>query len=126
MTISYKKIKSHPRIFLRLFGITAQKFDILLSKLKPLWEKEVISRYKRPGRYYKLSLDEMLMMLFLYYRTYTTQIQVGFMFWVDDSRVCRIIRTLEPLVARLVAIEKNRSLNQEELEQLIDVTEQVI
>lgn len=126
MTISYKKIKNHPRIFLRLFGITAQKFKILSVKLEPLWDKAVISRYKRPGRHYKLSLDQMLMMLFLYYRTYSTQMHIGFMFGIDDSRVCRIIRTLEPLVAGLVAIEKNRSLSQEEIEQLIDVTEQVI
>lgn len=126
MSISYKQIKNHPRIFLRLFGITAQKFKILSSKLKPLWDKAVMSKYKRPGRRYKLSLDQMLMMLLLYYRTYSTQMHIGFMFGIDDSRVCRIIRILEPLVARLVAIEKNRSLNQEELEQLIDVTEQTI
>jgi hypothetical protein len=68
----------------------------------------------------------MLMMLLLYYRTYTTQMQIGFMFGIDDSRVCRIIKILEPLVAEIVAIEKNRALTYEETAQLVDVTEQII
>lgn len=63
-------------------------------------------------------------MLLLYYRTYSTQMQVGFMFGIDDSRVCRKI--LEPLVASIVAIKKNRTLSYEETAQLIDVTEQAI
>ena len=52
--------------------------------------------------------------------------QIGFMFGIDDSRVCRIIKTLEPLLANLVGIKKNRTLTHEEIAQLIDVTEQVI
>ncbi|WP_341826588.1 transposase family protein, partial [Candidatus Sarmatiella mevalonica] len=37
-----------------------------------------------------------------------------------------IIKKLEPLMAGLVAIEKNRELSYEEAAQLIDVTEQII
>lgn len=126
MSVSYSKIKKHPRIFSRLFGITCEQFDILSSKLDPLWQKQVIGKYKRPGRNYKLSLNQMLMILLLYYRTYSTMMQIGFMFGIDDSRICRIIKTLEPLVAKLVAIEKNRTLSYEKATQLIDVTEQII
>jgi len=126
MSISYNKVIKHPTIFLRLFGIKIEEFDILSDKLEILWEKRVTSRYKRPGRNYKLSLKQMLMLLLLYYRTYSTQMQIGFMFGIDDSRVCRIIKTLEPLVARMVAIEKNRTLTREDVVQLIDVTEQII
>lgn len=126
MAISYSKIIKHPRIFLRLFGITSEQFEIIAKNLEPLWQKNVISKYKRPGRNYKLSLQQMLMMLLLYYRTYSTMMQIGFMFGVDDSRVCRIIKTLEPLVVGLVAITKNRTLTHEETAHLIDVTEQVI
>jgi transposase len=126
MSISYNKISKHPKIFLRLLGVTKEEFDILASKLKLEWEKKVINKYKRPGRNYKLSVEQMLMMLLLYYRTYSTQMQIGFMFGIDDSRVCRIIKALEPLVAKIVAIKKNRELSYEETAQLIDVTEQVI
>ncbi len=117
----YYKIKKHPQIFLRLVGISVVEFELLLKKLEPLWQDKVIGQYKRPGRNYKLQLADMLLMLLLYYRTYSTQMQVGFMFGIDDSRVCRIIRILEPLIAKLVAIEKNRTLSYEEALQLIDL-----
>jgi len=126
MAISYNKISKHPKIFLRLLGVTKEEFNILTGKLELEWQQKVINQYKRPGRNYKLSLQQMLMMLLLYYRTYSTQMQIGFMFGIDDSRVCRIIKIIEPLVAGLVAITKNRTLTHEETEQLIDVTEQVI
>jgi len=126
MTVSYKKISKHPKMFLRLLGVTREEFDILASKLELQWEQKVINKYKRPGRNYKLSIQQMLMMLLLYYRSYSTQMQIGFMFGIDDSRVCRIIKKLEPLVARIVAIKKNRTLSYEETAQLIDVTEQVV
>lgn len=126
MTVSHKRLMKHPRIFLRLFGINCSEFEILVKKLSIEWKDKVTSKYKRPGRNYKLSLEQMLMMLLLYYRTYSSLIQIGFTFGIDDSRVCRIIKILEPLVARIVAIEKNRTLKYEEAQQLIDVTEQII
>lgn len=126
MAISYNKISKHPKIFLRLLGVTKKDFDYLAVKIEQEWQQKVINKYKRPGRNYKLSIQQMLMMLLLYYRTYSTQMQIGFMFGIDDSRVCRIIKLLEPLVARIVAIKKNRTLSYEETAQLIDVTEQVI
>jgi hypothetical protein len=51
------------------------------------------------------------LMLCLYYRTYIIQMQVGFMFGLDDARVYRIIKKLELIVARIVAIKKNLTLN---------------
>ena len=126
MSISYTKIKKHPNVFLRLFGIKPQQFEDICRLLESLWEQKVLQRYKRPGRFYKLSVPQMLMMLVLYYRSYTTQMQIGFMFGLDDSRVCRIIRLLEPLVAKIVAIDKNRTLKMEDVTLLLDVTEQPI
>jgi DNA-binding MarR family transcriptional regulator len=124
--IRYSKIAKHPRIFLRLFGIELKEFEIIVNKLEKIWDEKVIKKYKRPGRNYKLNLEQMLLMLLLYYRTYSTMMQIGFMFNIDESRVSRIINKLEPFVAGLVAIEKNRELSYEEAVQLIDVTEQII
>ena len=126
MSVSYTKLRKHPVIFLRLFGMKPGTFDELCEKLAPMWQEKIPDRYKRPGRFYKLSLPEMLMMLLLYYRTYTTQMMIGMMFGIDDSRVCRIIRQLKPLVAQLVAIDKNRTLTQEDVALLVDATEQPI
>lgn len=127
MSISYKKLSQKPIIFNRLVGMKVQDFESILEKLTPLWHKKVLSAYKRPGRNFKLELADILMMLLIYYRSYTTQVFIGYLFSIDDSRVCRLIKKLEPLLARTVAIRKERHLSQEELENLIiDATEQQI
>ena len=52
---------------------------------------------------------------------------VGFMFGVDESRVCRNIQTLEPLLTKVMALFKTKHLSKEEVETLIiDATEQPI
>ena len=99
----------------------------VFSKLLPHWKKRVVQRYKRPGRNNELSLSEQILMLLLYYRSYTTQIFIGFLFDIDDSRICQNIQRLEPILARVIAITKTRHLSQEEIEEIIiDATEQSI
>jgi IS5 family transposase len=118
-------MKKRPLPFERLFGLSPEKFDVIMEKLHPIWEKQVISRYKRPGRHCKLALEDMVLMLLLYYRSYSTQFFIGHLFGLDDSRVCRLIQRLEPLLANVMAISKRRELSQEELDSLIiDATEQ--
>lgn len=127
MSLRYNKIKNHPRTFKRLFGISVDEFGRIAKAVEPEWEKRVIKRYKRPGRNNKLSLHEQILMLLLYYRSYATQIFIGFLFGIDDSRVCRNIQRLEPILARVMAITKTRHLSQEEIEEIIiDATEQQI
>lgn len=127
MSLSYSKIKNHPTTFNRLFGVSVSEFERIFQVVEPEWEKRVTKRYKRPGRNYKLDLASQILMLLLYYRSYTTQIFIGFLFGIDDSRVCRNIKTLEPILARVMAISKPRSLSQEEVEEIIiDATEQQI
>jgi hypothetical protein len=127
MSLKYTKIRKNPIIFNRLFGISVSQFEEILLKIEPQWQKQVINRYKRPGRDYKLELADMLLLLLLYYRSYITQMFVGFLFGIDDSRVCRIIQKLEPILAKGMALTKTKYLSQEEVETLIiDATEQPI
>jgi len=63
----------------------------------------------------------------LYDRSDVTQIFVGYMFGIDDSRVCRIIRRLEPILASVMTLQTCKKLSKEEVETLIvDATEQSI
>ncbi len=127
MSIRYTKIVKSPKVFLRLFGVNAIQFNEILTKVAPLWEKQVLGTYKRPGRNFALCLEDMVLMLLLYYRSYVTQMFVGYLFDLDDSRVCRIIQKLEPLLAKVMAIPKEKYLSQEEVEAtLLDATEQPI
>lgn len=127
MSLKYTKIKKRPIIFNRLFGISVSQFEGILLKVTPQWQKHVINHYKRPGRDYKLELADRLLLLLLYYRSYITQLFVGYLFGIDDSRVCRIIQKLEPILAKELALTKTKYLSQEEIETLIvDATEQPI
>jgi transposase len=127
MSINYTKLRKRPVTFLRLFGVKPQQLDVIVQKVTPLWEKRVLGAYKRPGRDFKLSLEEMTLMVLLYYRSYTTQLHVGFLFGLDDSRVCRLMRRLEPILAEVMAIPKRKNLTEEDIaEILLDATEQTI
>lgn len=127
MSIRYTKIRKSPKTFQRLFGISIVQFEEIFQNVLPVWEEEIYGRYKRPGRGYKLDLSDMILMLLLYYRSYITQVFVGYLFGIDDSRVCRIIQGLEPILASVMAIKKQKHLSKEEVESLIiDVTEQPI
>ena len=56
-----------------------------------------------------------------------THLFISFLFGVDDSRICRVMRKVEPVLAQVVAIPKARQLSQREIESLIiDATEQPI
>jgi len=64
-------------------------------------------------------------MLLIYYRTYTTQAFLGFLFGVDDSAVCRNINPLQPLLAGIFRIPERRiKLDPEDIRELFfDATE---
>jgi hypothetical protein len=125
MALSYEVLSKRPKIFLRLIGIKVKEFDAIVLKLRPLWQEKVIGSYKRQGRRFDNDIPELLMMLLLYYRTYMTQEFIGYLFDLNDSNVCRNIKTLEPLLVQIVSIKKNRKISKDEAESLIiDATEQ--
>ena len=116
-----------PTIFLKLFGVTPLQFERTLIPIRPLWQERVTGAYKRPGRNFKLPLEEMNLLTLLYYRSYVTQAYVGYLFGIDDSRVCRIMRRLEPMLAEVLALSKRDKLSKQEIESLIlDATESPI
>lgn len=102
MSLKYTKIVSRPTIFLRLFGVNPVQFHEILVKISPLWQRHILGKYKRPGRNFDLSLEDMLLMVLLYYRTYSTQIFIGFLFGLDDSRVFRTT-----LKGRIIHVSKS-------------------
>ncbi len=77
MSLRYLKIKKKPRTFLRLFGVSVSEFETILSKVLPEWEKKILGCYKGPGRRYDHSLEDMVLMLLLYYRSYIVKNLLG-------------------------------------------------
>ncbi|HLP34565.1 MAG TPA: transposase family protein [Amoebophilaceae bacterium] len=127
MALAYKKLSKYPHSVRRLLGIEMNQLHSLVEQLTPSWEKQLRLSYRRFGRPYKHDLGSMIILLLIYYRSYITQAFLGYLFDLDKANVCRILRELEPLLARLLPLPKRRVLSKEEVAHLlIDVTEQSI
>lgn len=127
------KLKQHPRVFVRLFGIEPSKFDALVEQVRPLWLKAEAKRLrhsrkikKGSGRPYALTLEESTAMLLLYARTYVTHVFLAALFDVHDSRICRYFRRLRPSVESVFDLPtRNADLSEEEILKLVvDAAEQ--
>jgi hypothetical protein len=128
-----ERLRRSPRAFRQLTGITPLVFDRLLADLTPRYEQADARRKDRPdrrrrpgaGRKHALPLSDRLLMLLIYYRTYTTHAFLGFLFGVDDSAVGRNINPIQPLLAGIFRIPERRiKLDPEEIRELFfDATE---
>src|SRR5919107_4879560 len=111
-----ERLRRSPNAFRQLTGITPIVFDQLLADLTPRYEQADARRKERPGRLrrpgagrkHALDLADRLLMLLIYYRTYTTHAFLGFLFGVDDSAVGRNINPLQPLLAGIFRIPERR------------------
>src|SRR4051812_6759051 len=128
-----ERLRRSPQAFRQLTGITPPVFDQLPADLTPHYDQAEARRKDRPdrqrrpgaGRKHALDLADRLLMLLIYYRTYTTHAFLGFLFGVDDSAVGRNINPLQPLLAGIFRIPERRiRLDPEEIRELFfDATE---
>lgn len=138
MTIS-KRLKKNHKLFIRFTGLNIKQFNNLVLKLEPIYKNNEQKRLKRKnrkriiggGKQFKLSLEDRLLMLLLYYRTYLTQEFIGLLFNLHNSNISRIIKHLNPLLSQIFHIPERRvKLTEKEIEKIqylfIDGTEQPI
>jgi hypothetical protein len=79
----------------RISGVKQEKFEKCVRKVKPAWKAEE-KRKLVAGRPYGIGeLREHLLLLLMYYRTYTTHLFLGQIFKVDEATICRAIKCFE-------------------------------
>lgn len=132
------QLSRSPEVFRRLVGIPPEQFFSLSEKIRPLYEQAEEKRLHRlqPKRIralkvdkqYKLSLEDRLLMLLMYYRLYVTHAFLGFLFGIDDSNVGRNMNPLQSMLAQFFKIpERKVELEADEIALLfLDGTEQKI
>lgn len=127
------KLKQSPKVFSRIFGIEPGKFEELVLKIEPLWQKAEAKRLrhtrkikKGSGRPYLLNLGESVAMLLLYTRSYTTHIFLSALFDIHESAICRYFAKIRPVVESVfdIPIEKTDLREDEILKLVVDATEQ--
>jgi len=130
------RLRKSPQTFRRLTGITPEKFDELLLELEALYEEWNSNRLGYPrrkreiggGRKFLLSLEDRLLLLLLYYRTYVSYAFLGFLFQMDEGSPGRMFKPLEPLLAGIFRIPERRiEMGEDEMLTLFfDGTEQPV
>lgn len=126
MTINYKNLSKKPLIFRRLTGVNIAEFQEICKRVTPLWQENIEEKKQCVGRPATLgSIEDKLLALLIYYRTYITQEFIGYLFNLHSANVCRLFKKLEPFMAKKLTIKKDRTLTPEAIIKLLaDVTEQ--
>ncbi len=119
--LTYKKLFNKPGKLLRFTGLTVNQFIILVNRLKPLWKEIEFNRLFRQnrirsiggGRQYRLkTTEDKLLLILLWYRTYTIYELLGWIFNLDGTNIGRMINKVTPLIEKvadynLVSVLKN-------------------
>lgn len=131
-----KRLKEKPQTFRRLTGLSIEKYNEIFRELEGLYldfNLKCLGRKNRQrkiggGSQFKLSLEDRLLMLLMYYRLYVPHTFLAFLFDIDDSNAGRNINPLQPLLAKIFTIPERRiDLSEDEIYELfIDGTEQPV
>ena len=104
--LRFATLVRHPRKLYRMTGLTLDQFQMLTTRLSPLWahaERTRLSQRKRQhaigqGTKYKLAtMADKLLCVLAFYRFYITDELLGYLVGLDASNVCRLQQRLEPL-----------------------------
>jgi hypothetical protein len=128
MNLRYEKLRYRGRLFIRLTGVSQEVFSRIIKALAPEWEKLEAQRKSPSGRRMNLeTLEDRVLVVLMYYRTYITHEFLGYLFGLHNSNISRLLSKLEPIMAKKITIKKDPRLTAEKiLELLVDVTEQPI
>jgi len=105
--LRFATLAHHPRKLYRMTGLTLDQFQMLTTRLGPLWtqaERVRLSQRRRQhaigqGRKYKLAtIADKLVCVLAFYRFYLTDELLGWLVGLDASTVCRLQQRLEPLI----------------------------
>lgn len=115
--MDYERIsKFNDKKFERSVGIPRILFEILVEIVKDY----LIQIHKKGGRKPNLSLEKLLLMLFIYYRNYPTFLSLSIQFGLDESNEYKLVKKIEKLIFGLLSI--NQYVNNIEFSQLINIS----
>lgn len=119
-----KRIYKQAKLFKSLTGVGLKEFWDMVRKVRPQWEAFQRSK-KVSGRPSKLdSLADEVLLVLIYYKYYTSFRFLELIFDMSESNICRHIQRMERMLARVVKIDKDRALSNDQLKAiLIDATE---
>ena len=102
--LTFLKLSKNPGAFQRMTGASVRQFKTIANIILPYWEELERKRLTRANRQraigagakYRLpTLQDKLLVIFLYYRSYITMEFLGYLFDLNRSNICRLIQRLQ-------------------------------
>lgn len=124
MSLSYKKLQGKPRYFHHLTGLSIEEFQKVVQEIRPNYEKWELSKKSHGRSSHFESLEDQVLCLMMYYRTYITQTFLGYLFNLHNANICRRLKKIELMMVKKIHIKKDRTLTEEKVMAILaDVTE---
>jgi hypothetical protein len=128
----WKKIKNLKNgNFKRLTGVKRNTFKSMVREVRTFNERIVRKKGNHRSCPSKLSIEDQLLMMLMYYREYRTQYHIGGTYGIAESNVSRIIRRTENILkkSKLFELPGKEKLKKVKIEYdvyLLDATEHLI
>ncbi len=125
--LTFNYLSQKPTKFYRFTGLEVGEFLILKEEVEPLWVEAEIKRLSRPNRqrnigggrkYHLKTLKDKMLLVFLFYRLYLNYDFLGFIFGFDGTNVGRLIKRIEPVLAKRLKLPSIKRLSQKRISSL--------
>ncbi len=108
----YERLSKNPALFQSLLGISVEECSAIVEKIEKIYpkvEKKRLSRKNRKcaidaGRRFSLNIRDRVLLTLFYFRTYSSQRLVAFVFRTIPAIVSRIINHMVPLLKKCIPI----------------------
>lgn len=124
MGLNYANLSKTPKTFQSLSGVSVEEFRKIVEIARSGYG-ELMAQKKSAGRNSGFSsLEDKVLCILMYYRTYVSQTFLGYLFGLHNANVCRMMKKVEPLLAGALSIRKDRTLTEQKVMAILaDVTE---
>jgi len=124
MHLTYEKLIKRSLSFKRISGLRIEEFNRLVTRIEPSFQQLEANKLRQGRTCHLPTLEDKLLCVLIYYCSYITHVFLGYLFNLHNSNICRLLRKMEPFLAKKISIKKDRSLTADKvLKMLVDVSE---
>ncbi|MFZ6016809.1 MAG: transposase family protein [Nitrospirota bacterium] len=130
--LNFNHLSKKPTKFYRFTGLEVGEFLVLKEEIEPLWQKAEIKRLSRPNRqraigggrkYHLRTLEDKMLLVFLFYRLYLNYDFLGFIFGFDGTNAGRLIKRMEPVLTKRFKLPSIKRLSSKRISTLEEFRE---